>query len=437
VIKGLHSAEFAYLGKAEIRVKEQIKNFVDEVRRSLAAGTFLKLTLANYKGTEEHLQRISVRRNETKKGERLAFQSRYSTRDVVKNADLKDAGERIANYLENDFKSAHLFTTTNDFQLIVGKKSSRLTKGKATLKTAPPASHDREKNYLVDPSAYYLRALGITTDSGQVRSNQHDKWRQINKFVESVDGLIKNSPLRDSETLRVVDMGSGKGYLTFALYDHLARTGSGSYCVGSLQNPAQSKCVTKIQTTGVEQRKGLVTLCNEIAQASEFDGLKFVQGTIADHDPGKVDILIALHACDTATDDALYKGIAANASVIVAAPCCHHEVKKQLKPPELLEGVLKHPVMLERTAETITDGIRALLLEANGYKTKMFEFVSTEHTPKNNMLVATRVNSPHASKGSTNKKMTEVNAIMSEFGIKNQHLFALLNQKYENENGQS
>jgi hypothetical protein len=179
-----------------------------------------------------------------------------------------------------------------------------------------------------------------------------------------------------------------------------------------------------IDVTGIEQRPDLVNLCNEIAKASNFDGLKFITGTIADFGPTDADILIALHACDTATDDALYKGITANAEIIVAAPCCHHELKKQLKPPDLLAGILKHPVMLERTAETITDGIRSMLLESKGYKTKIFEFVATEHTPKNNLLVAT--------KQSRHKNLVDIKQqianIQNAFSIEHQHLAELLKE---------
>jgi SAM-dependent methyltransferase len=385
-------------------MRADIGKFLAELQQSLQNSTFVKLTLANYKGTEEHLQRISVRRVETKKGEKIAFQVRYLTREVVKNFDVDEAVERISKHLDNGFHSAHLFTMANDFQLIVGKKSSRLTKGKASLKAAASPSHDRERNYRVDRSAYFLKALGITTDNDHIRSDQRDKWRQINKFVEIVDGLIENSPLKDTKTIRVVDMGSGKGYLTFAIYDYLRGRG--------------------VDITGVEQRSELVSLCNDIARASGFDSLRFVKGTIADFDPGDIDVLIALHACDTATDDALYKGIASNASIIVAAPCCHHELKKQLKSPVLLASILKHSIMLERTAETITDGVRSLLLEANGYKAKMFEFVAAEHTPKNNMLVATKVSDRFSP-----IKNAEVEAVMSEFGISTQHLKLLLDDR--------
>jgi hypothetical protein len=420
-----------------IPVRENIDKFIAGLQESLQNSTFVKLTLGNYKGGNEHLQRISVRVVETKKGTLLAFQSRFATRDIVKNFDIEPGIERLRNYIERDFRSAHLFTTENDFQLTIGKKNSRLVKTKPTFKNKPSVSHDREKKHLIDPNAYYLKALGITTDDAKVRSDQRDKWTQINKFVEILAGLIENSWLKDKPNLRIIDMGSGKGYLTFALYDFLIRTASSDR---PSQDPGRNAAVRErakgrnatvmeranstITVIGVEHRKDLASLCNEIAKASGFDGLKFVQGTIAGFDPENVHILIALHACDTATDDGLYKGIAANAEIIVAAPCCHHELKKQLKPPDLLAGILKHPVMLERSAEMITDGIRSMLLESKGYKTKMFEFVSTEHTPKNNLLVATKQDRP---KNVVDIKQQIAN-IQNAFSIEHQHLAELLKE---------
>jgi len=413
-------------------VRAEIEKFVDELQKSLQNSTFVKLTLGNYRGVQEHLQKISVRQVETKKGTLLAFQSKYTTRDVVKNFDLDPGVEKVKEHLENGFRSGHLFTTANDFQLAVGKRSSRLVKGKPSFESTPSGSHDREKKHLVDPSAYYLKALGITTDSGNVRSDQRDKWKQINKFVEVLGGLIENSSLKDKKALRIVDMGSGKGYLTFALYDYLTSGGNASVSErGSIDGesatlPNGRVSARAVTVTGVEQRPDLVSLCNDIAKASDFNRLTFIKRTIADFDPGNVDILIALHACDTATDDALYKGIKAGAEIIVGAPCCHHEVKKQLRSPELLKDILKHPVMLERTAETITDGIRSMLLEAHGYKTKMFEFVATEHTPKNNLLVAVGASTPHAIKSHADSLKAEIKAIQSEFGIRHQRLADLL-----------
>ncbi|MEP6787297.1 MAG: SAM-dependent methyltransferase [Acidobacteriota bacterium] len=386
---------------------ENIENFVSELKRSLKRESFVKLTLGNYKGADEHLQKILVRVVKTKKGTRLFFLYRSDTRDTAKNYDLDLGVELIAESLDNGFLSGHLFTTENDFQLDVGKKGkSRLNIAKPTFKAAPPAGHDREKKVQVDVESFYLKALGITDDMGRIRDKQQDKWRQINKFVEVLASLVDKSELKDRKELKIVDMGSGKGYLTFAAYDYFKNIRG-----------------VDVQMTGVDAKRELVDLCNGIAKASQFDSLEFVVGSIADHQVGNVDILIALHACNTATDDAIYKGISAHAELIVAAPCCHQEIRPQITPPEMFRDILKHGVMLERVAETLTDGLRSLLLERAGYAAKMLEFVSVEHTPKNNMLVGTRLAHPPTPDGFDR----QVDEIKSLYGIKEHHLETLLN----------
>jgi hypothetical protein len=171
-------------------------------------------------------------------------------------------------------------------------------------------------------------------------------------------------------------MGSGKGYLTFALYDHLTATP-----------------VRTISVTGVEAREDLVLFCNKTAQKAGFDGLRFVRGTIDSYDAAGADLLIALHACDTATDDAIYKGIRADAKLIIVAPCCHKQIRREMEKgaaDSSLEPMLRHGIFLERQAEMATDTLRALLLERHGYAVKAFEFISDSHTPKNVMIVAER-----------------------------------------------
>ena len=213
--------------------------------------------------------------------------------------------------------------------------------------------------------------------------------------------LSINRSSKKEENLRIVDMGSGKGYLTFAAYDYFKNIRD-----------------VDVQITGVDTKRELVDLCNGIAAASQFEGLNFVVGTIGEYDVGSVNILIALHACNTATDDAIYKGITANADLIVVAPCCHQEIRPQINPPAMLRDILKHGVMLERTAETITDGLRSLLFERSGYATKLFEFVSTEHTPKNNMLVGTRLKKP----SDPEPFERQIDEIKSLYGIREHHL---------------
>lgn len=392
---------------------ENVEKFISEFAGALERQTFVKLTLGNYKGTDAHLQKALVRLVETKKGTRLFFLYRYDTRDTAKNYEFAEGVKIARNLLGGDFFSGHLFTTENDFQLDIGKKGkSRLNRAKPTFKTKPALEHNREKQIQISPDAFYLKALGITTDKGEIRDKQQDKWKQINKFVETLASLFDKSELKDRRELRIVDMGSGKGYLTFATYDYFKN-------VRGLD----------VKVTGVDGKSELVGLCNDIARASEFENLKFVHGWINDYELKDADILIALHACNTATDDALFKGIKAEADLIVVAPCCHQEIRPQITPPEMLKNILKHGVMLEREAESITDGLRSLLLEKSGYATKLFEFVSTEHTPKNNMLVGTRT----AGKPDAEKLDEQIRAIKDFYGIKEQRLEKLLESEHQSE----
>lgn len=385
---------------------ENVEKFISEFARSLHEETFVKMTLGNYKGADAHLQKLLLRLVETKKGTRLFFLYRYDMRDTAKNYDLTEGVKIIRELLGTDFFSGHLFTTENDFQLDIGKKDkSRLNIAKPTFKAKSSLDHNREKQIQVNPNAFYLKALGITTDRGEIRDKQQDKWRQINKFVETLSSLFDKSNLKDKKSLNIVDMGSGKGYLTFAAYDFFKN-------IRGLD----------VKITGIDTKQELVGLCSDIAKASEFEDLKFVHGWIGDYELDDVDILIALHACNTATDDAIFKGIKAEADLIVVAPCCHQEIRPQIKPPAMFRNIFKHGIMLEREAESITDGLRALLLEKSGYSTKLFEFISTEHTPKNNMIVGTK----QTKKDDTEKISEQINSIKDFYGIKEQRLEKLI-----------
>ena len=389
-------------------MNENIEKFIHELRSSLRQETFIKLTLGNYKGPDERLQKIQCRLVETKKGVRLFFLYRSENRDTAKNHSFDEGVELIREMLGSDFYAAHLFTAEHDYQLDIGKKGSRLNVAKPTLKKQATLSHDRKKERPVDQTAFYLKALGITDDEGRVRDRSQDKWRQINRYVEILSSVVDKSPLGDSKSIRFVDMGSGKGYLTFATYDYFKN-------VRGLD----------VGMTGVEMRADLVERCNEIAMASDYDGLKFVQGGIADADVSDVDVLIALHACNTATDDALYKGIITDASVIVAAPCCHQELRPQISAPSMLRDVLKHGILLERTAEFITDVLRSLLLERSSYSVKLLDFVPVEHTPKNLMIVGTR--DPTFDRFS--ELDLEIAELLEFYSIKEQRLITLLAER--------
>lgn len=382
-----------------------VENFISEFAESLENKTFVKLTVGKYKGSDAHLQRILIRLVEVKRGVRLFFLHRYDTRDTAKNFEFDEGVSIVGNLLGREFFAAHLFTTEHDFQLDIGKKNARLNVGKPTFKTKPEISHDREKQRAVNQNSFYLQALGITGEKGEIKAKQEDKWRQINKFIEILGNLFENSNLSSRPKLKIVDMGSGKGYLTFAAYDYFNN-------------------VLKIPTevTGVDVKDELISLCNDIARSCDFQQLKFVKGFIRDFKLENTDILIALHACNTATDEAIFQGIRANAELIVCAPCCHQEIRPQIKAPALLKNILKHGILLEREAETLTDGMRAILLERSGYSAKIFEFIGTEHTPKNNMLVGTK----HNRAVDVENYDRQITDLKNFYSIREQHLEKLL-----------
>lgn len=265
-------------------------------------------------------------------------------------------------------------------------------------------SHDRIKQRLINPEGKkYLTSLGITNQQFRVIPAMNSKFRQINKFIEIISSVLPKTP--PEKEFNVTDMGSGKGYLTFALYDYLVNT---------LKYPAK--------ITGIEMREDLVKKCNQISGASSFNGLDFKKSTIGEYNLPATDMLIALHACDTATDDAIFKGIKSRAKYIIVAPCCHKQVRKSMNPGPELQPILKHGIYLERQAELLTDGIRGLIMEKYGYKIKSLEFISTEHTPKNVMIIAVKSHQ-NVNKDKISYRISELKRM---FGIDYHHLETLM-----------
>lgn len=387
---------------------EHLATFINTFSESLQDNSFVKISLGNYKGTEEQLKNIYIKRVLIKKEEKLSFTYRYKTRDIVKNFSLSEGIKDVEKALQEGFNIATLFTSK--FDLIIEKLNQKtvLRKTDSSNPKAISLEHDKAKNRLIKPQEKpYLHELKITDEAGNVYKNAQDKYRQINHYVEILSTLIKDIPTQNQ--LKVADMGSGKGYLTFALYDYLTN-------------------VLKLEATvtGVEFRPDMVALCNKIAQNTGFSTLNFVEGTIEDYDSTGTNILIALHACDTATDDAIYKGITANADLIVVAPCCHKQIRREIekhKASNELDFLTKYGIFLERQAEMVTDGIRAMILEYFGYKTKVFQFISDAHTPKNVLVVG--IKNPNA----VSKKeeiLAKLKATKEYFGIEYHHLEKLL-----------
>jgi len=352
---------------AEARMGE----FLDALGAAFGDGTLVKLRLGGYRGSEEGLKSAEGRKVSLKGGERLSIVWRYQTRDITKNYEIGEALALLWQGLAESFRSARLSTTAFDLTFERNGGKVRLKREEVAGRAAAPAGHDRVKERPVAAGKPWLRSLGLTDAQGRVLDSAQDKYRQINKMVEIFAPLIQAIPRERLK--RILDMGAGKGYLTFALYDYLAGNGF------------------DVDMVGVELRRNLVELCNGIARDNGFARLRFVEGSILDHDATGASVVIALHACDTATDDAIYQGIAAGAELIAVAPCCHKQVRREMEAGRAmgdLDFLLKHGVFLERQAEMVTDGLRALLLELSGYKTRVFEFVPDAHTPKNVLIVA-------------------------------------------------
>jgi SAM-dependent methyltransferase len=334
----------------------------------------VRVALRAYAGSDPALKSVDLKPALIKKQPQLSFTWHYKTRDIVKNQPLDDAVTTLRGLVGAEFNLAQLFTTTMDLSLDFQGKSPKLKHSAPTATIAPSLSHDREKVRPIASGKVWLRELGVTDAKGDVLPTAQDKYRQINRYVEILGPLLSAIPEKRLE--KVVDMGAGKGYLTFAVADYLANT---------LRSDAK--------VVGVEMRPDMVALGNRVATDAGLGSLSFAEGTIDAYDSTGASALIALHACDTATDDAIAKGIAAKADLIVVAPCCHKQIRREVESARAdnpLNYLMKHGIFVERQCEMVTDGVRALILEYFGYSTKVFEFISDQHTPKNVLIVGQR-----------------------------------------------
>jgi len=382
-----------------------INDFTIQLKNSIKDQEFVKMTLSK-PSNEKDLNNVYIRLVTIKQSLKLSFTYRYRTNDQVKNFDMDEAESEIRSLLKDSFRIATLFTTQADIVLLIPKKGKLiLKKGKASFAEPLSDSHDREKKKRATDNDAYLHVLGITDDTGTVIPKMADKYRQINKYLEILESLIKEANM--PAEINIVDMGSGKGYLTFALYDYL-----------------HNKLGLHVKIVGIDLREELIELCNKASRQCGFENLRFECKSIEAYKKNSIDILIALHACDTATDDAIQKGIASNASLIICAPCCHKQIRQQLKGKEQKNPILKYGIFKERLFEMATDTIRALIMEKNQYETKIFEFVSNEHTRKNIMLAGIR-----SAKKADEKIINEqIDSIKKEYGIEFHYLEKAMEQ---------
>lgn len=350
------------------------------------------------------------------KNKSLLFQIEEYTKTQVfhKNLTAGDAGSYLTGKLSSDtssqtasFKNALVETQSFTANVLVSKKGTITIKKKMNASAKQPKislSHNRKKKYILEEGipVPFLIDLGVMTQNGNIVNAHYDKFRQINRFLEYIEDILPSLPT--GRELRILDFGCGKSYLTFAIYYYLK--------------------VLKgypVRITGLDLKEDVIRHCNELAAKYGYDKLEFLCGDIAYYDGcSQVDMVVTLHACDTATDYALAKAVGWGAKVILSVPCCQHELNKQMK-NDLLSPVLHYGILKERMAALMTDGLRAQILEANGYRTQILEFIDMAHTPKNLLIRA--VYNGHCA---DNK--AQINELLAAFDV-NPTLYRLLCKK--------
>jgi len=369
----------------------------------------VKAVLAKYRGAETDLQRINLRAITLRGQIHLQFVYRHDTRDVTVN-HLLDAGVAVVQQLltAGDFRNAHLQTASATAELTITQRGQAHLRQRALATPLPSpdtSAHNREKHRMLPLDRPFLTELGVTTAQHTLVPAMARKWKQINKFIEVFASALDSSRLAKAQHLNVVDFGSGKGYLTFAIHDWLR----------------QARQVDA-QVTGVELRPDMVALCTRAIAKLQLTGLRIEQGDVRSWTPAALNVMIALHACDTATDYAIDLGLRGGADIILCSPCCHKEVRPQLLSPHPLRPILQHGVHLGQQAEMLTDGLRAMLLDAAGYDTQVFEFIALEHTNKNKMILAVKRAQPK----SPEPVLAQIAEIKAFYGIREQCLETLL-----------
>ena len=384
----------------------RVQDFIDLVKKSISEDKFVKLTFSKPIENEE-AKNVFGRLIKIKKGLAMSLVYRYKTKDITKNfLVINEMETELKNLIQSKYSVVTLICLNEE---IIYQNNQIRSKIIENAVEKPSVSHDKVKNYKIAEDSDFLKLLGVSSSEGKVYKDQYDKFKQINKYVEIIESLLQQTNLYTQDRkINIVDMGCGKGYLTFALYDLLKIKKEIDYSI-----------------IGVELREELVNFCNQTANVLGWQNLVFESKNISDYKGSELDVLIALHACDTATDIAIAQGIKNNSKLIVLSPCCHKQIRKEMHPSSPWSDILKHGILLERQAELLTDSIRSLLMEKHGYTTKVFEFISTFHTPKNLMITGVK-NSKPKTKKEVELINEEISYLKNAFGIKEHYLEKLL-----------
>lgn len=346
------------------------------IKKSLCENNFIYGIFTSPRNKKENPYKKITARYIVLKNENIIQLEKFTDTKVFhENLKINEAFDILSDFVINDYKNANIFTTAYDYQIIASKKGSIKINEKPSSKKCVTNNHNKKKQYIIEDGVKcdFLELLQVMNKDGKVFSQKYDKFKQINKFLEIVHDSLKDKNINDN--FKIIDFGCGKAYLTFALY----------YYFYNIRN-------ISVDIIGLDLKSDVIDYCNEVARKLNYSNLKFIHGDICDFENSKdVDMIVTLHACDTATDAALVKAIKWNCEIILSVPCCQHEFYDKINNSDMMP-MLKHGIVKERISSLVTDSLRSLFLESNGYKVSLLEFISMDHTPKNIMIRGVKVN---------------------------------------------
>ena len=322
---------------------------------------------------EDRPRKVTVKPVTVRGEHRYQFESHYERKVTHLNLSPEETAAHLVDLAQKEYGQVQVFTKNSNFHILINKKGEATVQARPPTRQAAETSHNRAKQYLIPEGepCDFLARLGVMSESGAVLAAKRDKFRQINRFLEMVEDVAPHLP--PEGPLRIVDFGCGKSYLTFALYHYFRRIRG-----------------RDVDLVGLDLKRDVVETCRQIADDLGLEGLSFEVGDIRGYGgPDRADMVVSLHACDTATDDALARAVKWDASVILSVPCCQHELFKKIENPAM-RPMLKHGIVRERLSALITDSLRAEMLEIAGYSVQLLEFIDAEHTPKNLLIRAVR-----------------------------------------------
>lgn len=380
---------------------EELKRVLDEVFND----EIIKIVISNKLNKDVKYNKIAVNLKEVNKGKFYQIEKFTDKQVFHENISIESINEKVYECLKGNYKQLSAWSDNYTYDMKISKKGKVfLGKKKSDNSKVVKKGHNKEKNYILKEGMIIepLIDLGVFTKEGKVINSKYDKYKQINRFIEIIDDEIKKN---DYKELTILDFGCGKSYLTFVLYYYFVK----------IKN-------INVKMIGLDLKEDVIKKCNEIAKRYNYDNLHFELGDINGFKyNNKVDMVITLHACDTATDYALYNAIKWNSKMIFSVPCCQHEFNAQMKADEL-SILTKYGIVQERISALMTDSVRANLLECAGYKTQLLEFIDISHSPKNILIRASKSN---ISKEKKEKSFKEVNNLIKTFNF-NPTLFNLL-----------